>query len=186
MPSLLPDAFELRPTPSLADGPAAMPIGLPDLPGLNMRRDDDKRDHGLWRERMLEHRFWLEAPPPDEPTTYSVIVPLDALFELRTEAVLSFWRAINGRNSDAWRHVLPPQTRDRHILILRALDARQTGASYRVVAEALLGFRGRSKSDWEVSPLKNQARRLVADGRFYVSGGYRELLHYPVRLTRRD
>ena len=186
MPSLLPDVFELRPSPSLTDGPAAMPIGLPALSGLDMRRDDDKRDHGLWRERMLEHRFWLEAPPPDEPTTYSVVVPLDALFELRTEAVLRFWRAINGRKLDAWKHVLPPQTRDRHILILRALDGRTDGASYRKIAETLLGFRGRSKSDWEVSPLKNRTRRLVADGQFYVSGGYRELLHYPVRLTRRD
>lgn len=161
-----------------------MPIGLPALSGLDMRRDDDKRDHGLWRDRMFEHRFWLEEPSRDEPTNYTVILPLDALFELRAEAVLRFWRAINGRKPGEWRHSLPPQTRDRHILILRSLDGRTDGASYRQIAETLLGFHG-SKADWESDPRKNQTRRLVADGRHYLRGGYRELLHYPVHLPRR-
>ena len=93
--------------------------------------------------------------------------------------------ALAGRPPGDRRHDLPPQTRDRHILILRALDAKLAGASYRVIAEALLGFQGRSKNDWEVSPLKNKVRRLVADGLFYMRGGYRELLHYPVRAPRR-
>jgi hypothetical protein len=70
-------------------------------------------------------------------------------------------------------------------LILRALDAKLAGASYRVIAEALFGFRGRPKNDWEVSPLKNKVRRLVADGLFYMRGGYRKLLHYPVRARHR-
>ena len=98
---------------------------------------------------------------------------------------MRFWLALAGRPPGDRRHDLPPQTRDRHILILRALDAKLTGASYRVIAEALLGFHGQSKSDWEVSPLKNTVRRLVADGLFYMRGGYRELLHYPVRVRRR-
>ncbi|GBR23271.1 hypothetical protein AA0616_2480 [Komagataeibacter nataicola NRIC 0616] len=67
---------------------------------------------------------------------------------------------------------------------MRALDGRADGASYRKLAEALLGFRGR-KTDWESDPRKNQVRRLVADGRYYVRGGYRDLLRYPIRLFER-
>jgi len=65
---------------------------------------------------------------------------------------------------------------------LRALDGRADGASYRKLAEVLLEFRGR-KTDWESDPRKNQVRRLVADGRYYVRGGYRDLLRYPIRLS---
>ena len=162
-----------------------MPIALPGLPGLSARSVIDSEWHGLWRGSGEEHRFWLADPPPDGPTGFVVVLPLDALFELRAEAALRFWLALAGRPPGDRRHDLPSQTRDRHVLILRALDAKLAGASYRVIAEALLGFHGRSKNDWEVSPLKNQVRRLVADGLFYMRGGYRELLHYPVRVPRR-
>jgi len=137
--------------------------------------------HDLWRGSGGEHSFWLADPPPDGPTGFVVVLPLDALFELRAEAALRFWLALAGRPPGDRRHDLPPQTRERHILILRALDAKLAGAGYRVIAEALLGFRG-NKTDWESDPRKNQTRRLVADGTHYVRGGYRDLLHYPVRL----
>lgn len=162
-----------------------MPIALPGLPGLAARSAINGAWHGLWRRSRGEHRFWLADPPPDGRASFVLVLPLDALFELRAEAALRFWLALAGRPPGERRHDLPRQTRDRHILILRALDAKLAGASYRVIAEALLGFRGRSKNDWEVSPLKNKTRRLVADGRFYMRGGYRELLHYPVRLPSR-
>jgi len=162
-----------------------MPVVLPGLSGLAARSAIDADWHGLWHASGGEHRFWLAQPPSSGPTTFVVILPLDTLFELRAEAALRFWLALAGRPPGDRRHDLPPQTRDRHILILRALDAKLAGASYRVIAEALLGFHGRSKNDWEVSPLKNKVRRLVADGLFYMRGGYRELLHYPVRVPRR-
>lgn len=184
MPELQPDAFQLR-TSGDPPGDFAMPIVLPGLPGLVARSAIDGDWHGLWRGSGGEHRFWLTNPPSSGPTRFVVILPLDALFELRAEAALRFWLALAGRLPGERRHDLPTQTCDRHVLILRALDAKLAGASYRVIAEALLGFRGRSKSDWEVSPLKNQVRRLVADGLFYRRGGYRELLHYPIKLRRR-
>lgn len=161
-----------------------MPIVLPGLPSLSVQATVGRTWHGLWHASGGEHRFWLAQPPSSGPTTFVVILPLDTLFELRAEAALRFWLALAGRPPGDRRHDLPQQTRDRHILILRALDAKLAGASYRVIAEALLGFRGRSKNDWEVSPLKNQVRRLVADGLFYMRGGYRELLRYPVRVRR--
>lgn len=158
-----------------------MRISLPTLSGLDARAMEDGTWHGLWRSTGVDHQFWLASPPPGTKTAYVVILPLDTLLEHRAEAVLRFWRALTGRAIGEHHHALPTQTRERHILILRALDGRTNGASYRKIAETLLGFRGK-KTAWESDPRKNQTRRLVADGNHYMRGGYRDLLHYPVRL----
>jgi hypothetical protein len=111
-------------------------------------------------------------------------LPLDALFELRAHAARRLWRAFNGRSPGRPFRAMPDQLRELHILTLRALDARQCGESYRTIAEALLGFHG-TKTDWESDPRKNKARRLVASGQRMMRGGYRTLLHYPIKLSRR-
>ncbi|GBQ46867.1 DUF2285 domain-containing protein [Acetobacter ghanensis] len=174
--------IELREAPANADDPAVMPINLKELPDLVAQRDDDEAWHGFWLSGASAHQFWLPTRPADGRLTYVVVLPLDKLLELRAEAVLRLWRALAGRPDGRWAHDFPRQTRDRHILMLRAFDGRADGASYRKLAEVLLGFRGR-KADWENDPRKNQVRRLVSDGRYYVRGGYRELLRYPIRLS---
>ncbi|NVN37474.1 MULTISPECIES: DNA -binding domain-containing protein [Acetobacteraceae] len=174
--------IELRATLADADNPAVMLINLAELPDLVVRLDDGDAWHGFWQSGASSHQVWLPTHPADGRATYVVILPLDKLLELRAEAVLRLWRALVGRSEGRWAHDFPQQTRDRHILILRALDGRAAGASYRKLAEVLLGFRGR-KADWENDPRKNQVRRLVADGRYYVRGGYRDLLCYPIRLS---
>jgi len=173
--------IELREALANADDPAVMPINLKELPDLVAQRDDGDTWHGFWRPGSSAHQFWLPTHPPDGCATYVVILPLDKLLELRAEAVLRLWRTLAGRSDGRRAHDFPQQTRNRHILMLRALDGRVVGASYRKLAEILLGFEGR-KADWENDPRKNQVRRLVADGRYYVQGGYRDLLRYPVRL----
>lgn len=172
--------IELRTALANAKNPADMPISLAELPGLVVRLDDGDAWHGFWRSGASAHQFWLPTRPVDGRATYVVILPFDKLLELRAEAVLRLWRALVGRSEGRRAHDFPQQTRDRHILILRAFDGRADGVSYRKLAEVLLGFRGR-KADWENDPRKNQVRRLVADGRYYVRGGYRDLLRYPVR-----
>lgn len=178
MPECSPDVIELRAALADADDPAVMPINFAELPDLVARLDDDEAWHGFWRPCASSHQFWLPTHPPDGRATYVVILPLDKLLELRAGAVLRLWRALVGRVEGRWAHDFPQQTRGRHILMLRAFDGRVAGASYRKLAEVLLGFQGR-KTDWENDPRKNQVRRLVADGRYYVHGGYRELLRYP-------
>ncbi|MFX9257458.1 DUF2285 domain-containing protein [Acinetobacter baumannii] len=54
----------------------------------------------------------------------------------------------------------------------------------RTIAEVLLGFRG-TKEDFENDPRKNKARRLVAHGIKMMRGGYRLLLHYPIKPCKR-
>lgn len=71
-----------------------------------------------------------------------------------------------------------------YTLSLRTLDARLRGESYRTIAEILLGFRG-AKEDFESDPRKNKARRLVAHATRMMRGGYRLLLHYPIKPGER-
>lgn len=176
--------FELRASPASGDDPAEMPVDLSGLPGLDIRTASDGASRGLGRSDDATHQFWLAEPLPVGPSTFIVILAFDRLLELRVAAMLHFWRALQSRPPGDLRFELPQRTRDRHILTLRALDGRLSGASYRQIAEALLGFRG-TKADWETDPRKNRARRLVADGERLMLGGYRELLHYPVQLRRR-
>lgn len=162
---------------------AAVPIDLTRLDGLDLRPADDGC-HGLWQAGGVAHQFWLVDAPPAGPATYVVSLPFDALFELRAHAARRFWRALTGRPPGRAFRAMPSQLRTFHILSLRALDARLDGESYRTIAEILLGFRG-DKTDWESDTRKNQARRLVANGLRMMRGGYRALLHYPIKLRRR-
>jgi hypothetical protein len=162
---------------------AAAPVALIALDGLDLRHADDGW-HGIWQVDGTTHQFWLTEAPPDMAADFVVTLPLDALFELRAHAARRFWRALNGRNPGHAFRAMPDQLRQFHILSLRALDAHLRGESYRTIAEVLLGFHG-AKEDWEIDPRKNQSRRLVAHGLRMMHGGYRILLHYPVKLRRR-
>ena len=182
IPSLQPEAVLLSGASS-ARGSAAAPVDLTHLPGLDLRRADDGW-HGVWRAGGIVHQFWLTEMPSDGAAVYTLTLPFDALFELRAHAARRLWRALNGRSPGRPFRAMPDQLRELHILTLRALDARQCGESYRTIAEALLGFHG-TKTDWEGDPRKNKARRLVASGQRMMRGGYRTLLHYPIKLPRR-
>jgi hypothetical protein len=162
---------------------AAAPVDLTRLPGLDLRRADDGW-HGVWRGGGIVHQFWLTEMPSDAAAVYTLTLPFDTLFELRAHAARRLWRALNGRSPGRAFRAMPDQLRELHILTLRALDARQYGESYRTIAEVLLGFRG-TKTDWEGDPRKNKARRLVTSGQRMMRGGYRTLLHYPIKLPRR-
>ncbi|WP_425349437.1 MULTISPECIES: DUF2285 domain-containing protein [Phyllobacteriaceae] len=183
IPSLQPQAVSLTIVPQAIDADAVTPIALTQLDGLDLRQSDDGW-HGVWQADGVTHQFWLVHAPSEVATFYAVILPLDALLELRVHAARRFWRALNGRAPGPDFRAMPAQLRRFHILSLRALDARQRGESYRTIAKVLLGFRG-TKEDWENDPRKNQARRLVAHGLSMMKGGYRLLLHYPIKLRRR-
>lgn len=172
----------LAPVPATLDA-ASLPLMLPRLRNLDLRHADDGW-HAIWRVDGVAYQFWLVDAPPDEEATYAVTLPFDALFELRAHAARRFWRSLNGRSPGRVFRVMPDQLREFHILSLRALDARLAGESYRTIAEVLLDFRG-DKTDWESDPRKNKSRRLVATGLRMMRGGYRDLLHYPIKLRRR-
>ncbi|VDS10541.1 hypothetical protein PARHAE_03757 [Paracoccus haematequi] len=181
-PRLNGNAFMLLPIARIIDasGPT---IKLAHLDGIDLRHTVDGW-HGIWRADGIAHQLWLPQAGLDAAAFYGTFLPLDAFYELRSHAAQRFWRSIEGRRPGPDFRVMPAQLRQWHILSLRALDARMHGESYRTIAAELLGFRG-TKQDWEVDPRKNKARRLVAHGIKMMSGGYRLLLHYPIKADGR-
>lgn len=178
-PRFQPQAVKL--VPAEPDETTSQPtVVLAHLDGLNLRCAADGW-HGIWQADGVEHQFWLSESVPDAAAFYAVELPLDDFMELRAHAARRFWRSLKGRTPGPDFRNMPAQLRQWHIMSLRALDARLRGESYRTIAEVLLGFRG-AKEDFESNPCKNKARRLVAHGIRMMRGGYRLLLHYPIKL----
>lgn len=161
------------------EGSTELIVTLAHLDGLDLRHADDGW-HGIWQVDGVAHQFWLPQAVPDAPAFYGTFLPMDDFYDLRAHAARRLWRSFKGRSPGPDFRAMPAQLRHFHILSLRALDARQRGESYRGIAEILLGFRG-SKEDWENDPRKNQVRRLVGNGLKMMRGGYRLLLHYPIK-----
>ncbi|WP_257541747.1 MULTISPECIES: DUF2285 domain-containing protein [unclassified Sphingobium] len=157
-------------------------LTLAHLDGLDLRRAADGW-HGVWQAGDIAHQFWLPDTEPDVAAFYAVTLPMDSFLELRVHAVRRLWRSLTRRSPGPPIGVLPDQLREWHMLSLRALDARLRGESYRAIAEVLLDFHG-TKEDFESDPSKNKSRRLVAHGIRMMRGGYRLLLHYPVKTGK--
>lgn len=164
------------------DGETEPIVVLAHLDGLDLRRASDGW-HGIWRVDGVAHQFWLPDAIPDAAAFYAVTLPMDSFLELRIHAARRLWRSLAHRSPGPPPGVLPDQLRQWHVLSLRALDAKLRGESYRTIAEVLLGFRG-TKDDFESDPCKSKARRLVAHGIRMMRGGYRLLLHYPVKTDK--
>lgn len=154
-------------------------VALAHLDGLDLRRAADGW-HGIWQIDGITHQFWLTEPVPDAAAFYAVTLPMDSFLEVRAHAARRLWRSFMRRSPGPPFGTLPDQLRQWHVLSLRALDARLRGESYRTIAEVLLGFRG-SKEDFESDARKSKSRRLVAHGIKMMRGGYRLLLHYPIK-----
>ncbi|MFG3591057.1 DUF2285 domain-containing protein [Bradyrhizobium sp. RDI18] len=127
------------------------------------------------------HRLWMkELPAADAPQ--AIELPLDSSFELRAQAAQSLWRTLSGRSPCLPLSGLPPQRRQRFALVLRALDGRNEGKTYRAIAEGLFGKKRIPERAWTTHDLRNRTIRLVQRGLALMRGGYRELL----RPRRKD
>lgn len=179
-PNLQPQAIWLSPVQH-RNGETEPIVTLAHLDGLDLRQATDGW-HGIWQVDGVAHQFWLPHAVPDAAAFYGTFLPIDAFYDLRSHAARRLVRALKGHQPGRDFRALPVQLRQWHILSLRALDARLRGESYRSIAEVLLGFSG-TKEDFEVDPRKNKARRLVAHGIKMMRGGYRLLLHYPLKAS---
>ncbi|RBM05154.1 hypothetical protein NJLHNGOC_14150 [Novacetimonas cocois] len=110
----------------------------------------------------------------------SVVLPLDALFDVRVQAALRLWRALTGRRSGPDPATLSPDRVSRLILALRTLDGLDDGVSQREVAGVLFG-REVFPQDWLSHDLHFRMKRLVRFARGLSDGGYRRLLLHPFR-----
>ncbi|MER9136072.1 DUF2285 domain-containing protein [Mesorhizobium sp. M0830] len=115
----------------------------------------------------------------------AIVLPLDAAFETRLDAARQFWRALNGRPPAPAYGSLPKQTKTRHILNLRAHDARRAGATYREIAEVLLSRESIAPRDWRDHHLRHKVRAILRRADRLAAGGYRDLLFYPHSRSRK-
>ncbi|HET8727443.1 MAG TPA: DUF2285 domain-containing protein [Alphaproteobacteria bacterium] len=124
-----------------------------------------------------EHHLWLaELPSEGVPLTVAIDLTDDALDQ--AAAMLRFWRAaagIPGPGASTGRRE-PSHRRVRLIRMLRALDGRLDGASYREIATALFGAARVADEPWKTSSLRATTIRLVAGAYRIAGGGYRDLL----------
>ncbi|MCA0211502.1 MAG: DUF2285 domain-containing protein [Proteobacteria bacterium] len=162
-----PDGFE---TAAPVD-PRALGALLADLAGIDGR-------HVVVADAAGEHRLWLRDSQPGRPL--AAVIPLDKDFITRIASLLRFHRRLLGRAAGPLPRGWPltAYRLARLDLMLRALDLRDEGATYREIATAL----GRddaarlSASDWKMSASRSFVVRLVRDGIAMMNGDYRKLL----------
>jgi hypothetical protein len=103
---------------------------------------------------------------------------MDEDFTLRIAALLRFRQYLAGQKIDPLPRPmrLTPLRRDRLILMLRALDARLAGITYREIAAGLFGDETVAEPGWKTLPVRARTIRLVQDALAMMKGGYFNLL----------
>ena len=174
-PELVPVAVLLAPVPKEFDAArvAALTAAQP-----QERYDGPDGRHILLDDPAGPHQLWLFDT--DVRQHLGVLIPLDADFRVRLDAVRRLHRRLNGLPAGplprGWR--LTPMQRRRFILMLRALDGHLEGASYREIARVLLDADAARwpAIAWKSSAARSQVIRLVTEGSAIMNGGYRKLL----------
>ncbi|WP_291298485.1 DUF2285 domain-containing protein [Elioraea sp.] len=123
-----------------------------------------------------DHYLVVGAIGPAQPL--AVLLPLDDSFHIRAEAALRFQRRLFGRAAGSLPRALAltPRHRVRLVRMVRALDGRYLGASYREIAGVLFDMPSQSATEWKTSPIRAQTIRLVKDAQKMTRGGYLRLL----------
>jgi hypothetical protein len=151
--------------------PLALGARLVDQAGIDGR-------HVVVADTAGEHRLWLRDTTPGRPL--AAIIPLDKDFVTRVASLLRFQRRLLGRPPGppprGWP--LTSYRLARLDLMLRALDLRQDGATYREIA-AELGRTDEARlpaTEWKISAARSFVVRLVRDATALMNGDYRKLL----------
>lgn len=110
----------------------------------------------------------------------AAVIPLDDMTPDRLTAIGRFWAAAMRRPVPADPRITPQRLR-RARQMLRVVDARATGATYRNVAQFLFPRHENDAASWVGSAIRETTIRLARDGMKLVRGGYRTLLRRPRR-----
>src|SRR5262249_61312035 len=96
-----------------------------------------------------ELRFWVLDNRGEHPL--AIALPLDDDLPIRAKAALRLWARIVHLGSDPGPPplALTRQRHDRLMLMLRDLDGQMADASYREIAEVLLGARRLEQAQWK-------------------------------------
>lgn len=123
-----------------------------------------------------DHHLVVGSIDPSQPL--AVLLPLDDRFHVRVEAALRFQRRLFGRGAGPPPRALTltPRHRQRLVRMVRALDGRSSGATYREIAAVLFATHRQSALEWKTSSIRAQTIRLVKDAETMMRGGYLRLL----------
>nr|OAP93733.1 hypothetical protein A4U53_24170 [Rhizobium leguminosarum] len=116
----------------------------------------------------------------DDARPLGAFILFDELTPDRLTAVERLWHAMFGKRVPPDPRITP-QRRQRARQMLRAVDARASGAIYRTVAEHLFPRYKIDAASWVGDPIREITIRLARDGTKLVRGGYRTLLRRPRR-----
>ncbi|MBB3926348.1 hypothetical protein GGR43_002065 [Sphingobium jiangsuense] len=151
--------------------PLALGTLLADQAGLDGR-------HVVVADAAGGHRLWLRDPTPGRPL--AAIIPLDKDFVTRIASLQRFHRRLFGKAAGPLPRGWPltAYRRTRLELMLRALDLRLGGATYRDIAIALGKDEAAhlSATEWKTSGVRSCVYRLVRDAHTMMNGDYRKLL----------
>lgn len=168
--------------------PAAVPFIAGPRPAgdISVRLDDlqaraiFETDAGLIRIEIRGDPYDIAIAELDETRPLGALIIFDELTPDRLTAVARLWHAMFGKNVPPDPR-MTPQRRQRARQMLRAVDARQAGATYRVIARHLFPKYENSPASWVGNPIRETTVRLARDGLKLVRGGYRTLLRRPRR-----
>ncbi|NSY94321.1 DUF2285 domain-containing protein [Agrobacterium tumefaciens] len=138
------------------------------------------REAALLRLNLHGERFDVSVSGSMEGDWLAAVIPLDEMTPDRLTALGRFWSATTGRAVQADPRITP-QRLQRARQMLRAIDARETGATYRTIAQFLFPQHESDAASWVGSAIRETTIRLARDGMKLVRGGYRALLRRPRR-----
>jgi hypothetical protein len=168
-----PGAVLLEPQPALLGAPAAA--------------DDVLRSHAIFeadgrhaRLAVRDENINVTFLPPTDGRGLVAVVILDEDTPDRLYAISRLWAAIRGRPLPADNR-MTEQRRQRAPQMLRVVDARLAGATYRSIAESMFPTHKIDAASWAGDALRETTIRLARDGLKLVEGGYRSLLRRPRR-----
>jgi hypothetical protein len=113
-------------------------------------------------------------------TPLAAIIPLDADTLDRLAALGRFWAGLR-RPPALPDDRLTPQRRRRLQQMLRVIDGRQAGNTYRGIAQVIFPKHRIDPAAWAGDALRETIIRLARDGFKLVEGGYRTILRRPRR-----
>ena len=137
-------------------------------------------DEALVRLEMRRESFDVALTALSSRQALAALLILDDLLPDRLTALARFWAAIKNRRAPADPRVTPQRQR-RARLMLRVVDARVAGASYRQIAAQLFPNLKHDSETWVENPVRETTVRLARDGLAFVGGGYRRILRLPRR-----
>lgn len=137
-------------------------------------------DEALVRLEMRRESFDVALTALSSRQALAALLIIDDLLPDRLTALARFWAAIKNRRAPADPRVTPQRQR-RARLMLRVVDARVAGASYRQIAAQLFPNLKHDSATWVENPVRETTVRLARDGLAFVRGGYRKILRLPRR-----